>query len=126
MADQPTPLSSASALSPEERLKREAFEKEARERAEAELRRQAERDLETWRGVAEQVLAMVESDLKHEQRVRSARLTELMARVAEALTGSSPAALRSSVAELSDEVWGPGPEPDGPMSPAVAMRRRRR
>jgi hypothetical protein len=125
MADAPIPLSSATALSPEERAKREAFARETRARIDAETQRQAEVDLEVWRGVARQTLAMVESDLKREPGVRSARLTELIARVSELCAGSSATELRAAVADLGDEVWGGDPDPDGPMTPAVAMRRRR-
>src|SRR5579862_3398321 len=106
MADDPIPLSSATALSPEERSEREAFERESRQRTEVEQAKQAERDLEVWRGVGEQLLAMVESDLRHERGVRSSNIAELMVAVSEAMRGTSVEALREATRELSLAVWG--------------------
>jgi hypothetical protein len=126
MGDGPIPLSSASALSAEEREEREAFERRIREIAEAERHSTAGQDLATWRGVAEQLLTMVESDLVHERRVRSTRISDCIAAVVDALRGASAEAITQAVGALSDEVWGTEPDPDGPMDPAVAVRRRSR
>ena len=126
MADAPIPLSSASALSSEEREEREAFERKVRTLSEADLKEQAQQDLVVWRGVGKQLLTMVESDLLHERRVRSARISELMGAVVEALRGDSFEVLHAAIGALSSEVWGTDPEPDGPMNPALAQRRRAR
>jgi hypothetical protein len=126
MADDPIRLSSASALSPEERTERETFEREERQRTEASHLEQDQRDLEVWRGVGEQLLSMVESDLRNERGVRSASIAELMVAVSEAIRGTSLDALRAAIRELSTAVWGPDPEPDGPMTPALAQKRRAR
>jgi hypothetical protein len=126
MSKPPVSLNSASALTPAEREERQAFEQRMRALSEAERRDSAARDLAVWRGVAEQLLKMVESDLLHERRVRSARISEHIAAVMEALRANSADALVDAVDALSSEVWGDEPDPDDPMNPALAQRRRAR
>ncbi len=126
MAKTPVPLHSASALTDAERTVRQAFEQRVRDLSDEEAKGAAVQDFARWRGVAEQLITMVESDLKHERRVRSARISERLAAVADALRGSSSETLRTAVGDLADEVWGGEPDPDDPMNPALAQRRRAR
>ena len=126
MSKPPVSLNSASGLSPAEREERQAFEQRMRTLSEAERQDSAPRDLAVWRGVAEQLLKMVESDLLHERRVRSGRISEDIAAVMDALRGNSVEALFDAVGALSGEVWGDEPDPDDPMNPALAQRRRAR